>query len=497
MANRPQQLAYASNANVVGYGGAAGGGKTDLLLGMALTKFSRSAYYRLVAGETNAALERARDLTGIREGPIRVDGRTLEFIGLFSDKQVRAQQGIARDLMAFDEATAIPESSIRFVMNWNRSSDPTAQPQTVLAFNPPMYPEQEWVIDWFAPWIDPAAGVREEPGTVLWVATIDGREEFSDNPDPVTWKGETLRKTSRTFFAARLEDNRHLADTDYAAKLDADPNRFRRDALRKGIIIRNTREAPLQLIPLEWITEAQHRWEAAHAAADADGVTILEALGSPALTATGADVSRGGTDSTSVANRYGWYFPEIMTFRGEVTDRGYKTANLIMDANDGAAPIIVDVVAVGSSTFDFLELNHPSVIGFNGAARSGAHDPATDSWVYARDSSGKYRLANARAEAFERFRRLLDPVHGVSVMLPPGSDLARQLAAVRTRLIGAGLGLEKKEAIRDRLGRSPDDAEAVVYAAWEPLTPPRPNARVAMAMAGANRRTSRPRRTRR
>ena len=42
----PQSDAYYSAADVIGYGGAAGGGKTDLICGMALTKHPRSVVVR-------------------------------------------------------------------------------------------------------------------------------------------------------------------------------------------------------------------------------------------------------------------------------------------------------------------------------------------------------------------------------------------------------------------------------------------------------------------
>ena len=42
----PQTLAYESTADVIGFGGAAGGGKTDLAVGMALTQHHRAQMFR-------------------------------------------------------------------------------------------------------------------------------------------------------------------------------------------------------------------------------------------------------------------------------------------------------------------------------------------------------------------------------------------------------------------------------------------------------------------
>jgi hypothetical protein len=42
----PQRRAYDSPADILGYGGAAGGGKSDLLLGLAITRHERSLLLR-------------------------------------------------------------------------------------------------------------------------------------------------------------------------------------------------------------------------------------------------------------------------------------------------------------------------------------------------------------------------------------------------------------------------------------------------------------------
>ena len=48
--NRPQREAYRSKADLLLYGGAAGGGKTDLLLGLALMEHACSVIFRRAYG---------------------------------------------------------------------------------------------------------------------------------------------------------------------------------------------------------------------------------------------------------------------------------------------------------------------------------------------------------------------------------------------------------------------------------------------------------------
>ena len=51
--NAPQLAAYNRQADLLLYGGAAGGGKTDLLLGLALTAHARSVIFRRAYGDLN------------------------------------------------------------------------------------------------------------------------------------------------------------------------------------------------------------------------------------------------------------------------------------------------------------------------------------------------------------------------------------------------------------------------------------------------------------
>ena len=62
----PQTLAYLTPADVTGYGGAAGGGKTDLALGLAITAHHQSLILRREAVHLRAIEDRAREILGTR-----------------------------------------------------------------------------------------------------------------------------------------------------------------------------------------------------------------------------------------------------------------------------------------------------------------------------------------------------------------------------------------------------------------------------------------------
>ena len=71
----PQRQAYESEADIIFYGGAAGGGKTDLLLGLTLTSQQHSIIFRREAVQLVGIEER---MTAIRaRGRLQQPGRRL------------------------------------------------------------------------------------------------------------------------------------------------------------------------------------------------------------------------------------------------------------------------------------------------------------------------------------------------------------------------------------------------------------------------------------
>jgi len=58
--------------------------------------------------------------------------------------------------------------------------------------------------------------------------------------------------------------------------------------------------------------------------------------------------------------------------------------------------------------------------------------------------------------------------------LPPDKELLADLCAPRYRVTAAGIQIEAKEEIKERIGRSPDVGEAVMLALYMPPLPPDP-----------------------
>ena len=88
--NIPQQQAYKCNAKWLGYGGAAGGGKSDLLVGKLITRHSQAVIYRRENTQIKDLRSRAADIINDGEkGLNKVEGtykhgsgKTLNFASM-------------------------------------------------------------------------------------------------------------------------------------------------------------------------------------------------------------------------------------------------------------------------------------------------------------------------------------------------------------------------------------------------------------------------------
>jgi len=448
----PQLMAYDSEADVIGYGGAAGGGKTDLLLGFAGTKHRRSVVFRRVFPSLRGVIERSREIFGDPEvsdansynESLHIwrlgSHRTVEFGAVQHDKDRKKHQGQARDFFGFDEVTEFPESLVRFLIGWNRTTIPGQKCRVVMTFNPPMDDAGDWVTRFYGPWLDPNHPNPAKDGELRWFAMVDG-QEIETQAEPFEHKGETIIPKSRTFFHASLKDNPILAATGYGATIDAMPEPLR--SLLRGNFGAARVTDPWQVIPGDWVRLAQERWKKAP-----------KPEGMPCA-ALGVDVARGGKDKTVIAKRYGHWFAPLLKVPGISTPDGPTVAALVLANYEAGAKVQIDAIGVGTSPFDILKTNGIDVFPVVASEGSGQ-----------KDKSGKLKFRNLRAEMWWRFREALDPANGDNIALPPDPELLSDLCAPKWSLSISGLAIESKPDIIERLGRSPDCADAVVMAAW-------------------------------
>jgi hypothetical protein len=308
----------------------------------------------------------------------------------------------------------------------------------VYTFNPPTTAEGRWIIELFAPWLDPEHPNPAAPGEVRYFAQVDGKEVEVESPDPFEHSGDTIEPRSRTFIPARVDDNIFLAQTNYKAQLQALPEPLRSQML-KGDFSAGMEDDPWQVIPTQWVRLAQARWKTQD---------------KPAVPCScmGVDVARGGKDFTILAKRYGHWYDELDKHAGTSTPNGPAVAALVARSARDDCTINVDVIGVGSAVYDALcAQDGINVRGINFAERSSGCD-----------KSGKLRFVNLRAEYYWKFREALDPETGDDIALPPDSQLLSDLCAPKWSLTVRGIKIEDKEEIKKRLGRSPDSGDAVV-----------------------------------
>lgn len=182
----------------------------------------------------------------------------------------------------------------------------------------------------------------------------------------------------------------------------------------------------------------------------------------PVLTGYGVDVARFGDDRSVIAPRHGTYIGELVTF--ERIDTMRLAAEVAGRLNKTRGWARIDVVGVGAGVYDRLR-----GLGYNVVAHNGAE--GTDET----DSSGLLEFTNTRAWAWWNAREMLSPDSGAQVALPPDEELQVELTAPSMIQTNTGkIGVELKDKVKDRIGRSPDKADAVVMALLNYRPPRKP-----------------------
>ena len=198
-----------------------------------------------------------------------------------------------------------------------------------------------------------------------------------------------------------------------------------------------------------WLDAAADRFES--------GVLHAKAIGMPPILS--CDPARYGSDSTVLAVRRGMVIEKLIVWRNtdtmrtverieeeaaKVGVRPYRPASdYLPDAN---GRIVVDVVGIGAGIVDRLRQLGYHVRAFNGGAFT------TD----------QRKFLNVRAASYWHLRTLLEEG---KIALPRDSGLFQELLSLRWFPTSDGkVQLERKQDLKNRLGRSPDKADACAMA---------------------------------
>lgn len=463
----PQEIACNSPADILFFGGSGGGGKSDLLLGLALTRHHTSVIYRREGTQHQAMIDRMAEILRTRKGfssqPVMKwslpGNRKLEFGACPDPGDEQKQQGRPRDFIGFDEITHFLKHQFTFLIGWNRTTRGGQRCRVVCTGNPPQSEDGRWVIDYWGPWINPKHPKPAQPGELRWYTTIDGKEVECHDGTQFYHNGELITPKSRTFIPSSIDDNPFLIQAGYKSTLQALPEPLRSQILM-GDFTAGIQDSEWQVLPTSWVEAAMDRWK------PAGKYGVMDSIG--------ADCSRGGQDRFVISTRYAHWYDELRVYPGKEVPDGPTGARLIILAMRDDAPIHVDVIGIGSSVFDalrglaegFQSRASVQVIGVNSSesAPEGSTDKAT----------GKLKFRNMRSYIWWRFRESLDPDRGDNVALPPDPELKADLCAPLWMPTPGGILIEPKEdkigadgvrtaGLKKRLGRSPDKGEAVVY----------------------------------
>jgi hypothetical protein len=456
----PQTEAYNSLADCLLYGGEPGGGKSQLGLGLAFTRHKRTFVMRRQYADLSGLISNALKIHGGKDGfnaspPPRLridDERVIHFRAAHLVGDEQSTMGVARDLLFLDEACQFAESQVRFLQGWVRSEDPNQRCRTILATNPPLSSEGAWVAKMFEPWLSDRYPHPAKPGELRWVISDDeGKDLWVSGPDDVrVINGKVVKPTSRTYIPSSLSDNPYLARTGYQATLDALPEPFR--SLLMGGFKTQFRDQNNQVIPTAWVRAAMARWKS-------DGWRDFE------MTCMALDAAAGGGDAGVLCWRHGgWYAPFVsIKAAGSGGDANASAERALRRASEMAAaviihrkanaPVVVDMGGgFGQDVANRLRENGTAFQAYNGSNAS--------TFI----GKGGIRFVNRRAEAWWALRTALDPeTEGGSVIaLPDDAELLADLTAPTFEMKASGIQLESKEAIKARLGRSPDKGDAAV-----------------------------------
>ena len=472
----PQTMARESDADIIGYGGAAGGGKTDLVCGFSMCEHHRSLILRREKAQTVGVVQRIGTILGSTNGYSSqhsqwiYEGRLLEFGGLDNMGDEARWQGRPHDFIALDEATEIREAQARFVMGWNRHEDPRQRCRVLLTFNPPMSPEGRWVIAFFAPWLDRKHPNPAVPGELRWFTTIDGKDREVPDARPFVLIDEVpvyefdaakvspekiIRPKSRTFIPARVTDNPYYATGNYMATLQALPEPMRSRMLY-GDFDAGIEDDPFQVIPTKWVQAAMARWKRPSKLAPMDSM--------------GVDAAMGGRDNTVLARRHAMWFDEPVVHKGKDCVDGETTAGFVVAKLRDEAVIHLDVFGVGAHPYAALSALHLQVVGVEMGQKT------------AGTANGRITFDNLRSQLWWRMREALDPAKNTGIELPDSRELLADLCAVKFAIRSQQIQVDNREEIIEELGRSPDYGTAYVLALLD--TPKR---RVARAILRGNR----------
>lgn len=236
----PQTMFMASSADIVIYGGAAGGGKTYALLletlrhkdikGFGAVIF-RKNYTQITAegglwDASTKIFSQVPDAQQRKTPKLHWDfagGGKLTFAHLDSEEDLLAWQGTEIAYLAFDELTHFSRHQFLYMLSRNRSTC-GIKPYIRATCNPDA---DSWVAEFISWWIDQDSGypIMERSGAVRYMCVINDVINWASSPQELSDKYGVNPEECKsvTFIVSKLEDNKILMQSNptYLSNLKA------------------------------------------------------------------------------------------------------------------------------------------------------------------------------------------------------------------------------------------------------------------------------------
>lgn len=234
-----QELFLSSEADIVIFGGGAGGGKTYALLFEGLRHIENKNFGAVIFRRTSPQITNegglwdesmklypmfaAKPKTSPNHTWTFPKGAKIAFAHLQHDKTVHDWQGSQVPLIAYDELTHFSEYQFFYMLSRNRSTC-GIEPYIRATCNPDV---DSWVAKFIAWWINQETGfpIAERAGKIRWFSRVNNEMYWSSEKGKLLAKFPKIPPKSVTFIPATLYDNEHLlkANPQYEANLYALP----------------------------------------------------------------------------------------------------------------------------------------------------------------------------------------------------------------------------------------------------------------------------------
>ena len=232
-----QEQFLSSSADIVFYGGAAGGGKTYAALIEPLRHINNKNFSCIIFRRTSPQITTPGGLwdtalemyTALGAKDIRSPNRYFRFPSgakivmnhLQYDKTVYDYQGAQIPLIEFEELTHFSWKQFTYMLTRNRSATAGIKPYIRATCNPD---PDSWVADFIKWYIDQDTGyaIQERGGIIRWFIIMNDEPIWADNPDELFDK-YGIEPKSFTFIPSSVYDNKILLENncEYLANLKA------------------------------------------------------------------------------------------------------------------------------------------------------------------------------------------------------------------------------------------------------------------------------------